>query len=75
MCVCKSKRFKIYRSINYTLTLFKNVNLIHIDKTIFKRNIFMKCLRNKIDLEPKEEKKKLTVSTTFCFTGSMPHFV
>lgn len=68
MCVCKSKRFKIYRSINYTLTLFKNVNLIHIDKTIFKRNIFMKCLRNKIDLEPKEEKKKLTVSTTFCFT-------
>lgn len=49
MCVCKSK--------NYTLTLFKNVNLIHIDKTIFKRNIFMKCLRNKIDLEPKEEKK------------------
>lgn len=75
MCVCKSKRFKIYRSINYTLTLFKNVNLIHIDKTIFKRNISMKCLRNKIDLEPKEEKKKLTVSTTFCFTVSMPHFV
>lgn len=35
----------------------------------------MKCLQNKIDLEPKEEKKKLTVSTTFCFTGSMPHFV
>lgn len=51
------------------------MNLIHIDKTIFKRNIFMKCLRNKIDLEPKEEKKKLTVSTTFCFTVSMPHFV
>lgn len=63
--------FASLKGLKYTVQLYFNI----IDKTIFKRNIFMKCLRNKIDLEPKEEKKKLTVSITFCFTVSMPHFV